>query len=64
MYKLLNLNNTKLPLGTSKELVNLWTMLDNKEYKYMPLVIVDNNNEIRAGKAEAFELAKQKGFKI
>jgi len=63
MYKLINLNNSKLPLSTSNELVNLWTMLDNKEYKYMPLVIIKNGN-IVAGKAGAFEQAKGLGFTI
>lgn len=49
---------------TSQELVTLFTKLDDNEFKYKDIVIIDDNNSIRAGKARAFDRASKLGFTI
>ena len=63
MYKLVNLFNPKWVEKSSDELVDLWVMLDNKEYKNKPMVIL-KDGEIIGGKANAWEYAKLREFKI
>lgn len=63
MYKLVNLFNPKWVEKSSDEIAGLWQMLDNNEYKNKPMVII-KGNEIVAGKANAWEYAKLKGFEI
>jgi len=63
MYKLVNLFNPKWVEKSSDEIADLWIMLDNKEYKHKPMVII-KGKEIVAGKANAWEYAKLKGFEI
>lgn len=64
MYKLVNIQEkNKIPYHTSNDLVTLWQMLDNQEYKYKEMVIVENNR-IVAGKNTAWYKSKLNNFKI
>jgi hypothetical protein len=63
-YKLVNVNNPKLPYATSDDLVTLWQMLDDTELKYKTPVIIDENKRIIAGTTQAFEWAKYQGFQL
>ena len=64
MYKLVNINSKRrIALATSNELVTLWEMLDNPEYRYKTPVILDDNNNVIAGHMNSFEWAKLKDFR-
>ena len=64
MYKLVNVHNPKKVLDSSTELVTLWQKLDNKEYKYMTPVIINDDNEIVAGHETAWNWAELKNFTL
>ena len=63
MYRLVNLFNPKLVEKSSDDIADLWIMLDNSEYEHKPMVII-KGNDIVAGKADAWEYAKLRGFNI
>lgn len=64
MYKLINLSDKNhIAYHESMQLVTLWQMLDNPEFKYKDMVIVKDNNII-AGKSKAFDKAGRMGYKI
>ena len=65
MYKLINIQEkNKIPYHTSNELVILWQKLDNSEYRYKEMIIVNDKNEIVAGKNTAWRQSKNNNFKI
>jgi hypothetical protein len=64
MYTLINLEDPKLkPEATSEELHVLFTALDKPEYYYKKMVVIDEDGEIRAGKACAWDRSKHLNFK-
>jgi len=62
MYKLVNINNPKLPIMTSDNLVTLWQELDN--HKHLTPVIIDDNKQVVAGHETAWAWAKLKDFSL
>jgi hypothetical protein len=65
MYKLINIRDkNKIPYHTSNDLVALWQKLDNKEYKYKEIVIINDKKEIVAGKESAWRVSKNNNFKV
>lgn len=62
MYKMVNVNNFKLPIMVSNDLTTLWQELDN--HKNFTPVIVDSDNNIVAGHETAWNWAKLKDFKL
>ena len=62
MYKMVNVNNHKLPIMVSDNLVTLWEELDN--HKRQTPVIIDDDGAIVAGHETAWAWAKLKGFSL
>lgn len=62
MYKMVNVNNPKLPLMTSSDLTTLFVELDN--YKSKTPVIIDENKTIVAGHETAWAWAELKDFSL
>jgi len=61
-YKMVNVNNPKLPIMTSDNLATLWAEPDN--HKKLTPVIIDKNKTIVAGHQSAWNWAKLKKFEI
>ena len=65
MYKLINIQDkNKIPYHTSNDLVALWQKLDNEEYKYKEMVIINDKKEIVAGKKSAWRVSENNNFKV
>ena len=65
MYKLINIRDkNKIPYHTSNDLVALWQKLDNEEYKYKEIVIINDKKEIVAGKESAWRVSENNNFKV
>ena len=65
MYKLINIQDkNKIPYDTSNDLVALWQKLDNEEYKYKEMVIINDKKEIVAGKESAWRVSENNNFKV
>lgn len=65
MYKLINIQDkNKIPYHTSNDLVALWQKLDNEEYKYKEIVIINDKKEIVAGKESAWRVSENNNFKV
>lgn len=65
MYRLINIQDKKhITYNTSKDLVDLWVMLDMPQNKHKEMVILNDNNEIIAGKNTAWDRSKQLNFNI
>lgn len=61
-YRMFNVNNPKLPIMSSNNLVTLWQELDN--HKQQTPVIVDEDKRIVAGHETAWPWAELKGFSL
>jgi hypothetical protein len=65
MYRLINIQDkNKIAYHTSNNLVALWQKLDNEEYKYKEMVIINNKNVIVAGKESAWRVSENNNFKV